>query len=96
MEESGLTLGALLPVANYYPSPGAKTEFLYSYLALTDLPDDAAGVFGVEHEAENIRGHLVSFDEAMALIATGEIGSGPLVLTLLWLQGARAGLRAQV
>ncbi len=96
VEESGLTLGALLPVANYYPSPGAKTEFLYSYLALTDLPDDAAGVFGVEHEAENIRGHLVSFDEAMALIATGEIGSGPLVLTLLWLQGARAGLRAQV
>ncbi|MFN4128923.1 MAG: NUDIX domain-containing protein [Paracoccaceae bacterium] len=94
VEESGLTLGALLPVARYYPSPGAKTEFLYSYVALTDLPDGTAGVFGVEHEAENIRGHLLGFDQAMALIASGEVCTAPLVLTLLWLQRERNRLRA--
>lgn len=96
VEESGLTLGPLLPVAGYYPSPGAKTEFLYSYVAITTLSDDAAGVFGVEEEAEDIRGHLISFDRAMALVASGEIQNAPLLLTLLWLQRERDRLRAEV
>lgn len=92
-EEAGLTLGALEEIARYYPSPGAKSEFLYSYLALTDLPDDAAGVFGVADEAEDIRGHLVGFDDLMALVASGEIGNAPLLLSLLWLQRERPRLR---
>ncbi|PJF10521.1 NUDIX domain-containing protein [Pseudorhodobacter sp. MZDSW-24AT] len=95
VEESGLTLGALLPVANTYPSPGAKTEFLYSYVALTDLPDGSAGVFGVAHEAEDIRGHLIGLDQALALVDSGEIATAPLVLTLFWLHRERARLKAQ-
>lgn len=92
-EEAGLTLGALLPVAGYYTSPGAKTEFLYSFVALADLPDGAAGVFGVAEEAEDIRGHLVGFETLMALVASGEVNNGPLVLTALWLERERARLR---
>lgn len=94
VEEAGLTLGALLPVAQYYPSPGAKSEFLYSYVALCDLPDDAAGVFGVAGEAEDIRGHLIGFDALMALVASGEVNVGPLVLSALWLERERPRLRA--
>ena len=93
VEEAGLTLGALLPVAGYYPTPGAKAEFLYSYVALSDLPDGCAGVFGVEGEAEDIRGHLVSFDHLMDLVASGEASNAPVVLTALWLQRERARLR---
>lgn len=93
-EEAGLDLGALLPVANYYASPGAKSEFLYSYVAIADLPDGAGIVAGVADEAEDIKGHLISFDRLMALIATGEVATGPLILTALWLQRERAGLRA--
>ncbi|HEX9859355.1 MAG TPA: NUDIX domain-containing protein [Paracoccaceae bacterium] len=96
VEEAGLELGALLPVANYYPSPGAKTEFLYSYVALTDLPDGVAGVFGMADEAEDIRGHLVPFDTLMALVESGEVANAPLVLTALWLARERARLRAGV
>lgn len=93
VEEAGLQLGALELVAGYYPTPGAVTEFLYSYVAITDLPDDAAGVFGVEGEAEDIRGHLVGFDRLMDLVATGEVNNAPLVLTALWLQRERRRLR---
>ncbi len=93
VEEAGLTLGALLPVAQYYPSPGICAEYLYSYVGLTDLPDGAAGVFGVEGEAEDIRGHLVSFDDLMALVASGEAGNSPLILTAYWLAQNRARLR---
>ena len=94
MEEAGLTPGAMIPVASYYPTPAAKIEFLYSYVALCDLPDGAAGVFGVEGEAEDIRGHLISFDAFMALVASGEVDNAPLLVTALWLQRERGRLRA--
>lgn len=94
MEEAGLTLGTLLPVADYYPSPGAMTEYLYSYVGLADLPDGAAGIFGEAEEAEDIRGHLISFDRLMDLVSSGEVANAPLILTALWLQRERARLRA--
>jgi ADP-ribose pyrophosphatase len=93
-EEAGIDLGELLAVANYYPSPGAKSEFLYSFCALTDLPDGVAGTFGLAEEAEDIRGHLLSFERLMALVETGEAGNAPLILTALWLQRERPRLRA--
>jgi ADP-ribose pyrophosphatase len=92
-EEAGLVLSDLLFVAGYYPTPGAKAEYLYSYVAITDLPDGVEGVFGVEGEAEDIRGHLVAFDRLMALVASGEVNNAPLLLTVLWLQRERAALR---
>lgn len=94
VEEAGLTLAALHFVARYYPSPGAVSEYLYSYVALTDLPDDSAGIFGVEDEAEDIRGHLLSLDALMRLVATGEVENAPLILTTQWLAANRARLRS--
>ena len=93
VEEAGLTLGALEKVAEYYPTPGAVTEYLYSYVALCDLPDGVAGVFGAAEEAEDIKGHLLAFDQLIEVMASGEIGNAPLLLTVLWLQRERARLR---
>ncbi|WP_227754339.1 NUDIX domain-containing protein [Stagnihabitans tardus] len=93
VEEAGLTLSDLRFVARYYPSPGAVSEYIYTYVALTDLPDGAAGVFGLEEEAEDIRGHLLGFDAFMELVASGEIDNAPLLLTALWLQRERLRLR---
>ncbi len=94
VEEAGLVLDALLPVAQYYPSPGAVSEFIYSYVALVDLPDGVEGVFGVEGEAEDIRGHLIGLDDLIAMVGSGEAGNAPLILTALWLQRERGRLRA--
>lgn len=93
VEEAELTLGALEKVAEYYPTPGICAEYLYSYVALCDLPDGSAGVFGVPGEAEDIRGHIIGFEDLMALVASGEVGNAPLILTALWLQRERARLR---
>jgi nudix-type nucleoside diphosphatase (YffH/AdpP family) len=93
VEEAGLTLTDLMLVAGYYPSTGAVSEYLYSYVAVTDLPDGSAGVFGLESEAEDIRGHLISFDRLMELLTSGEIMNAPLVITALWLQRERPRLR---
>jgi len=93
VEEAGLVLGALEKVAEYYPTPGAVAEYLYSYVALCDLPDGIDGVFGAVEEAEDIKGHLLSFDRLVEIMASGEIGNAPLLLTVLWLQRERARLR---
>lgn len=93
VEEAGLELGTLLKVAEYYPTPGAMAEYLYSFVALCDLPDGVAGVFGAADEAEDIRGLVLSVDALLAAMAEGEITNAPLILTVLWLQRERDRLR---
>ena len=94
-EEAGLLLGTLVPIAGYYPSPGAKTEFLYGFLAIADLPDEAARLGGAAEEHEDIRAHVLPFDRLMDLIASGEVATGPLILSALWLSRERGRLRAE-
>ena len=93
-EEAGLTITALEHIADYYPSPGAVTEFFYSYIGLTDLTPAMAGIGGLQDEAEDIRSHVIAFEQLMELVSSGEAGCGPLVLCALWLQANRPRLRA--
>lgn len=93
-EEAGLTLDRLLPIANYYPSPAAKAEYLYSYVAIADLPDGVAGTGGLESESEDIRAHLLEFDALMRLLDSGAATNAPLILSALWLARQREALRA--
>ena len=92
-EEAGLRLSRLLPANHYYPSPSAKSEFLYTFVGLADLPDGSAGLGGVPGEAEDIRGHLMPFDDLVALVESGEVTAGPLVMLCWWLAARRDGLR---
>ncbi|WP_126977413.1 NUDIX domain-containing protein, partial [Frigidibacter oleivorans] len=93
-EEAGLVPRALVPGPSCYASPGAKTEYLYAFAAICDLPDGSAGLGGVEGETEDIRGHLMPFDRLMTLIDTGEVDLAPLIVLALWLDRRRAELRA--
>jgi nudix-type nucleoside diphosphatase (YffH/AdpP family) len=84
-EEAGLTLNALHKIAGYYPSPGILAEYITSFVAICDLPDGIAGVFGQPDEAEDIRTHLVSLDDLMTLVQTGQVANAPLILSAFWL-----------
>lgn len=94
MEEAGLELERMEFIAGHYSSPGCSTEYFYLYLGLCDLRDEGQGHGGLESEHEDIRTHVISFDRAMELLATGEADNGPLVLSLVWLSRERARLRA--
>ncbi len=85
IEEAGLQLQDLHFVASYYPSPGAVSEYLYSFVALCDLPDDAGGLFGLAHEGEDIKAVVMDVTELQAWAQDGRISNGPLLLTTLWL-----------
>lgn len=92
-EEAGLALGEIHFVSRYYPSPGGVAQVLFSYLGIADLPDEAAGLGGHSAEDEDILGHLVSFDDAMALLECGDIVNAPAIITLQWLSVHRDRLR---
>jgi len=92
-EEAGLTFHATEPMPHHYPSPGSSTDFFYCYLGLCDLPDIENYTGGLIDEAEDLRLHVMSFGEAMALIDSGEINIGVLIMMLYWLARERDRLR---
>ena len=96
LEEADLLLDRLFPAVHHYPSPGAVTEFLYLYIGIADLPDDATGVHGLDSEAEDIRGHLLDRQALMRMVMAGEISNGPLAMSALWLESQKDHLRAEL
>ncbi|WP_415182671.1 NUDIX domain-containing protein [Phaeovulum sp.] len=94
VEEAGLTVGRMYAAPSFYPSPGAKSEYIYCFIALADLPDSAAKPGGLADEGEDIRSHLISFEALMDLVTSGEADNGPLLVLALWLARKRAELRA--
>ena len=95
-EEANLTLTRLFPAIHHYPSPGALGEFLYLYVGITDLPDGVEGVHGLESEAEDIRGHLVSRADLIGMAMVGQVINGPLATLALWLELRHSALRAEM
>lgn len=94
VEEAGLHLTDIRPMVNCYASPGYSTEFFHCFLGVVDLSSTTGGVAGLASENEDIRSHVIPFDRAMALLDSGEINNGPLVMMLLWLAAKRSLLRA--
>ncbi|MTH64722.1 NUDIX domain-containing protein [Paracoccus sp. DK608] len=86
VEETGLQISRLLPGPHNYPSPGAMAEYLYLYVGIADLPDDAAGFGGLDIEDEDIRSHLIPRAELTRMAMAGEIRNGPLLALALWLE----------
>jgi ADP-ribose pyrophosphatase len=92
-EEAGITLKTLEKVGEVYASPGDSTEFFYIYVGLTDLPDKSTGVSGLHTEDEDIRSHLMSFDDLMSMVDAQQAANAPLVLAAYWLARHRDRLR---
>jgi nudix-type nucleoside diphosphatase (YffH/AdpP family) len=94
LEEAGITITDLHSVAAAYPSPGSTTELFYTYVGLTDLPDGAEGLGGLASEAEDIRSHIMDWDDFEVALNNGTFRLMPLLVTGLWLACNRDRLRA--
>ncbi|PAV49267.1 ADP-ribose diphosphatase [Pseudomonas sp. HAR-UPW-AIA-41] len=84
VEEAGLTLGALWPVCAYYPSPGGSDERVHLFVGRCDSVG-AGGIHGLEEEGEDIRVHVLPFEDALARVRDGRIDNAASIMALQWL-----------
>jgi ADP-ribose pyrophosphatase len=91
-EEAGCSITELNPICDYFVSPGGANEYLHLYCGKVDA-SHVGGVHGLKHEHEDIRVINVTFDQAIAKLARGEIKTSPAIISLLWLQVNRDKLR---
>ncbi len=73
VEEAGITLGAVTPAFTVFVSPGSITEKIHCFVGSYQGPADTSTRLGLAHEGEDIEVVEIAFDEAMAMIARGEI-----------------------
>lgn len=93
-EEAGLRLLDLIPVCEYFVSPGGSTERCQVFIGRIDA-GQAGGLFGHAEEGEDIRAHVVPFGQAMGWLADGTIRVASTLVSLQWLALHRDEVRAR-
>lgn len=93
-EEAGLQGITLEKMFSFYPSSGSATDYFYCFAGYCDLPDPTTYTGGLAGESEDLRLHVLPFEAAFDLIATGEANMGALISMLLWLSRNRQRLRS--
>ena len=93
-EEAGLKTLDMLPIFDYWASPGSTNEHVSLFIARVDA-SDAGGIHGLPDENEDIRVHVVDAKEALARMYRGEIKNAICLLALLWFQLHREEIRAK-
>lgn len=83
-EEAGLKITKLIPMLDYLSSPGGTDERLYLYLGMVDSTG-VEGVYGLDHEQEDIRVQVFDYQDALDLLQSGEIDNAATVICLQWL-----------
>ena len=81
-EETGYRLPAVHKVLETYMSPGAVTEILYLFVGEYDASMKVGDGGGVDTEQENIEVMELHFDDAFAMIQTGEIKDAKTIMLL--------------
>ncbi len=81
-EETGYRIAKVQKVFETYMSPGAVTEILYLFVGEYDETMKVHEGGGLDAEQEHIEVMELPFDEAYAMIATGEIKDAKTVMLL--------------
>ena len=81
-EETGYRLQKFQKVVETYMSPGAVTEILYLFTGEYDESMKVSEGGGLDSEQENIEVLEYTFDEAYAMIESGEITDAKTILLL--------------
>ncbi|PKM11599.1 MAG: ADP-ribose diphosphatase [Gammaproteobacteria bacterium HGW-Gammaproteobacteria-3] len=94
LEESGCRIQALKVIREFYTTPGGSSEWITLFCGKVDSTN-VGGIFGLDHEHEDILVRAVSFDEAYRLMEQGHINSGIPIIAIQWLALNRDKLRQE-
>lgn len=92
LEEAGCALLELVPICDFYVSPGTATERVYLYCGRVDA-GRAGGIFGIAEEGEDIRVEVLSADQAIGELYGGRVNSTTAIIAVQWLAMHRESLR---
>ncbi|ULQ57247.1 GDP-mannose pyrophosphatase NudK [Flavihumibacter rivuli] len=81
-EETGYRISEVRKVYEAYMSPGSVTEILHFFVAAYSPEMRVNEGGGAAHEDENIEVLEIGFDEAMQMVATGEIRDAKTIMLL--------------
>ncbi len=81
-EETGYRLGEIRKIFECFMSPGSVTEKLHFFVGEYDAAMRVGDGGGLETEGEEIAVLELPFDQAMAMIATGEIADAKTIMLL--------------
>ena len=84
-EEAGCEVSHLLPVHDFYLSPGASNEKLKLFCGIV-ASRELGGVHGLDDEHEDIKVHVIPFAKAYTMVEDGRIANAPAVVALQWLK----------
>lgn len=87
-EEANIELKAesIKLIMKYFSSPGGTSECIHLYWSTFDSSKVLSGsVYGLAHENEDILLHVVSRNEALALLTKGKISNAATIIGLQWL-----------
>ena len=94
MEEAGCKILQLEKINQYYVSPGGTTEQCALYCGRVDS-EGVGGIFGLDHEFEDILVEVVDVEQAAAWLNDGTINSAASIIGLQWLLLNRERLRKE-
>ncbi|MBP2234999.1 nudix-type nucleoside diphosphatase (YffH/AdpP family) [Sinorhizobium kostiense] len=92
MEETGYHIESAMHLFDAYMSPGSITERTSFFLGRIDTSKKVAAGGGLSHEGEDIEVLEIPFDEAVAMIGSGEICDAKTIMLLQWAMLNRATL----
>ena len=95
LEEAGITKAKLIPITEYYSTPGGCDEKIHLFCALADL-SQAGGVHGLADENEDILFSVYPADEVFAAMLHSRMNNAATLIGLLWLQLNRPLLRTGI
>lgn len=85
-EETGYKITDVRKVFEAYMSPGSVTEILYFFVAEYAKEMKISDGGGLEHDQENIEVLEIPFEQAVRMMATGEICDGKTIMLLQYAQ----------
>ncbi|MFA4993875.1 MAG: NUDIX domain-containing protein [Bdellovibrionales bacterium] len=94
MEEAGCEVLDLMPIASYFSSPGGTSEYIHLFAGRINAPTEG-GIFGVAHENEDIRVHVLDAARAISLLYANEIHDAQTYLALQWFATHHTDLRSR-
>lgn len=93
LEETGSEVLEIEYINKCYTSAGCLAEEFHLYLGRIARAE--GGIFGMEHEGEEIKTHLLPAQKVIDMLDNGEITNAPTAILIHWFARHHARIRAQ-